>query len=309
MVDLVPADADRTARWLSDLEARMTAWFSPLGFHAQPGGRVAAWERADQRVLGLLVNDGAEVGHIAAIRRHNKVSASFFPDAAAIFDVWVDPAFRRCGLGRAARAYIEQWARELGTPVLAVRVWQDHPGVPALFADYPLRSQQMVKPLDTAPSARTGSWGWRPMRPGQEYEEWVAREITGYAADITGSGSLPAERAREAAVRSYDELLPRGLDTPGHSMCVIEDHGVTVADIWLRHGEAPGFAYVFSVEVRPEHRGHGYGRAAMLVGEDMARAGGDSCVGLNVFGHNHVAIRLYESMGYRCVEATRSIEL
>jgi GNAT superfamily N-acetyltransferase len=190
-----------------------------------------------------------------------------------------------------------------------VRVWQDDPGVAALFNQYPLRSQQMVKPIDTAPLARTGSWKYRPMRPGQEYEEWVTRQITGYAADITGSGSLPVERAREAAVRSYEELLPRGLDTPGHSICVIEDHSAPVADIWLRHGHAAGLAYVFDVEVRPEHRGHGYGRAAVLVGEDVAGAGGDAFLGLNVFGHNHVAIRLYERMGYRCVEATRSIEL
>jgi ribosomal protein S18 acetylase RimI-like enzyme len=82
-----------------------------------------------------------------------------------------------------------------------------------------------------------------------------------------------------------------------------------VADIWLRHGEASGMAYILNVEVSPEHRGHGYGRAAMLVGEDLARAGGDSFLGLNVFGHNRVAMRLYESLGYQTVEAVRAVEL
>lgn len=167
----------------------------------------------------------------------------------------------------------------------------------------------MVKLLDPASSARTGSWGYRQMRAGPEYEEWLARGITGYAADITGSGSLPAEGAREAAVRSFDGLLPQGLDTPGHGIYVIEDHGAPVADIWLRHDEAPGIAYVYNVEVRPEHRRHGYGRTAMLVGEGLARAGGDAFLGLNVFGHNHVAIRLYDSLGYQSVEAVRTIEL
>jgi ribosomal protein S18 acetylase RimI-like enzyme len=309
MVDVVPADADRTARWLSEFAARMSAWFSPLGFDGSPAGRVAAWERADQRVLGLLVNDGVSIGHVAAVRRHTNVSNSFFSDAAAIYDIWVDPAFRRCGMGQAARAYIEQWARELGTPVLAVWVWQDDPGVPLLFADYPLRSRQMVKPLGIAPSSRTGSWAYRPMKAGQEYEEWQARGILGYAAEISGSGSLSAESAREAAVRSYDELLPQRLGTRGHSIYVVEDHGAPVADIWLRHGEAPGVAYVFNVEVHPGHRGHGYGRAAMLVGEDLAREGGDSFLALNVFGHNRVAMRLYESLGYQTVEEVRAVEL
>jgi hypothetical protein len=37
-------------------------------------------------MLALLVKDGSETGHVAAIRRQTDVSASFFPDAAAILD-------------------------------------------------------------------------------------------------------------------------------------------------------------------------------------------------------------------------------
>jgi ribosomal protein S18 acetylase RimI-like enzyme len=47
----------------------------------------------------------------------------------------------------------------------------------------------------------------------------------------------------------------------------------------------------------------------MILGEQATLAAGDTYLGLNVFGHNDVAIGLYESMGYRAYDHGRSIEL
>jgi len=79
-----------------------------------------------------------------------------------------------------------------------------------------------------------------------------------------------------------------------------------VADIFLGL-DWSGIGWVNSVEVRPEHRGRGYGRAAMLVGEQKTLAGGNSLLGLNVIGHNTTAIGLYEKLGYAVVDETRTI--
>jgi ribosomal protein S18 acetylase RimI-like enzyme len=58
---------------------------------------------------------------------------------------------------------------------------------------------------------------------------------------------------------------------------------------------------VYDVEVRPEHRRAGHGRAIMLAAEDVARAEGAESIALNVFGHNHAARALYEDLGYETI--------
>lgn len=47
------------------------------------------------------------------------------------------------------------------------------------------------------------------------------------------------------------------------------------------------------------HRGGGYGRALLAAAEEELRHRGAPAVGLNVVGHNEVALRLYASSGYR----------
>ena len=44
------------------------------------------------------------------------------------------------------------------------------------------------------------------------------------------------------------------------------------------------------------------------MGEQAARAAGDTHLGLNVFRHNSIAIGLYRSMGYRGYNDLRSAE-
>jgi GNAT superfamily N-acetyltransferase len=57
-------------------------------------------------------------------------------------------------------------------------------------------------------------------------------------------------------------------------------------------------AWVYDFLVEPEYRRRGYGRAAFLAMEDKVRALGLSRIELHVFGHNHAARVLYESLGY-----------
>jgi ribosomal protein S18 acetylase RimI-like enzyme len=63
--------------------------------------------------------------------------------------------------------------------------------------------------------------------------------------------------------------------------------------------------FVFDIEIDAEHRGRGLGRAAMLAAERVVADAGRSVIGLNVFGPNRRARRLYESLGYR----TESMQL
>jgi len=61
--------------------------------------------------------------------------------------------------------------------------------------------------------------------------------------------------------------------------------------------------------VHEGYRGKGYGRAAMVIGERATLDAGDTHLALNVFGHNHIAISLYNGMGYRAYDAGRSVDL
>jgi ribosomal protein S18 acetylase RimI-like enzyme len=80
---------------------------------------------------------------------------------------------------------------------------------------------------------------------------------------------------------------------------VVAGHEV-VGALWLRVRplSTEVEAYVFDVEILPEARGRGLGRATMLAAEDAARDQRADVVRLNVFGNNVPAIRLYQSLGY-----------
>jgi ribosomal protein S18 acetylase RimI-like enzyme len=307
MLEFWPADASRERRWEDEYRGHLADRWTPIGAGGTAQSRLEGWQRASRSELALLVADGQEVGHVSLAHYRGALFGTF-DNNAVVFDLWVEPAHRRRGYGRAARTHAEAWGRAVGAHTMATAMWTDEPGLTALFADYPLRSQRMSKRVEIG-GVEPGGCTFRPMRQGAEFKAWLAREVSGYAADVADSGSDSAGSAATEAVRSYTTHLPDGLDTPANAIWVIEADGRPVADIWLKYGYEPDLSYVFAVGVRPEFRGRGYGRAAMLVGEDRARAAGDRFVGLNVFGHNQVAINLYNSLGYQFVDSTRSIPL
>ncbi|MFC7758468.1 GNAT family N-acetyltransferase [Catellatospora bangladeshensis] len=148
----------------------------------------------------------------------------------------------------------------------------------------------------------------RPMTEA-EFAAWRDGQIAEHAAELADSGSVSAADAHERAVASIAELLPGGVPADSDSFrCVVHD-GQVVGTIWLRHGFLPGTGYVFGVDVRPAYRGRGFGRAAMLVGERLTADAGEAQLALNVYGHNTVAQRLYDSLGYQVVERYHAAEL
>ena len=140
----------------------------------------------------------------------------------------------------------------------------------------------------------------RPMT-GAEFDEWLPRQVAGYAALITASGALPAQAAREKAERDTARYFANGVATPGQEVFRIMGGEVGVGWLWLGvpgPDPDPLMAWVFEIEIEAPFRGRGYGRAAMRRAEDEARARGMTSLGLNVHGQNMVARSLYESLGY-----------
>jgi ribosomal protein S18 acetylase RimI-like enzyme len=140
----------------------------------------------------------------------------------------------------------------------------------------------------------------RPMTRA-EYDEWMPRQLAGYAEQIAASGGLPAAEAWEKARRDTARTFSAGYDTPGQLLFQVLAGEQPVGSLWLAvpgPDPDPQMAWVYDIEVGEEYRGHGYGRAAMLLAENEVRSRGMTSLGLNVFGQNRVARALYESLGY-----------
>ncbi|HSO28244.1 MAG TPA: GNAT family N-acetyltransferase, partial [Anaerolineales bacterium] len=61
----------------------------------------------------------------------------------------------------------------------------------------------------------------------------------------------------------------------------------------------PPTAFIYDFVIDEAYRRRGYGRLALLALEDKAREMGIDQIALHVFGHNHAARALYESVGYQ----------
>ncbi|HET9092124.1 MAG TPA: GNAT family N-acetyltransferase [Acidimicrobiales bacterium] len=141
----------------------------------------------------------------------------------------------------------------------------------------------------------------RPMT-GDEFARDRSRLVTGYAAEHVGAGDWRPEEAEALAAEETDRLLPGGADSPGMLLRAAETaDGKPAGIIWIalehRSGSAEG-GWIYDIEVAEHLRGKGYGRALLAAGEQEAARHGVEALGLNVFGSNAVARRLYESSGY-----------
>jgi ribosomal protein S18 acetylase RimI-like enzyme len=132
-----------------------------------------------------------------------------------------------------------------------------------------------------------------------EFDEWKPRAVQRYGEQQVQAGSVAADTAQEWAAGEYAKLLPQGLNSPGHHLLIAEQVGQWIGLLWLfvHAGDQP--AFVHYVEVDPAIRGQGLGRAVMAAGKQCATEHGATSIGLHVFGHNLVARRLYDQLGYQ----------
>jgi ribosomal protein S18 acetylase RimI-like enzyme len=147
----------------------------------------------------------------------------------------------------------------------------------------------------------------------EEFEAWALPTVRGLAEDNVASGRWTRQEALELAKSQFTILLPDGLATRGQLLYTVRDaaSGGAVGTIWicLRPKADKREAFVYDFIVDAEHRGKGYGRAAMLAAAERARELGAASVGLHVFGHNTVARELYTSLGFVPTNITMSLEL
>ncbi|OKK22009.1 hypothetical protein AMK16_01865 [Streptomyces sp. CB00455] len=201
------------------------------------------------------------------------------------------------------REWAERWCAEHGAQRVEVRLT----GGAGAFGDYPVRGQNRMRVAAERPDLPPGLTVRRLTEA--EYPAWYAGEEAAYIADIVRAGALTPQQAKAKSDEDFVRYLPQGYRTPGHAFYVMEADGQAIGTAWVNHGFLPGVTFGFSLEVYEEHRGKGYGRAAMSVGEWATRQGGDEMMMFNVFGGNDVAMGLYDSTGFAVLDEVRSIDL
>jgi ribosomal protein S18 acetylase RimI-like enzyme len=308
------ASAAEIDLWKDMWQARIAAWYGRFGYSdseivALISPILARHDDLDHAAVTALTGDGGSlVGFLAVSLRAN---AS--PVVGVIDDIWVDPAHRRVGIGRAAVAHAIASCRPRAAQLELTNDPEDSSAM-SLFEGYPVRSRAMRKALSVAPEIDEGLIA-SPLAE-HEFPAWRVTEVDMYASNIVGSGALSPTAAKVLSEQTYAELLPDGLATAHNSFWTIED-GVArsskdqryVAAVWVRHRSSHDVSDVFAVTVADGMRGRGYGRAAMLVAERAALAAGNSHIALNVFSHNTPANMLYRKLGYRCVSERRFVDL
>jgi ribosomal protein S18 acetylase RimI-like enzyme len=144
-----------------------------------------------------------------------------------------------------------------------------------------------------------------------EYERWRAAAARTFGQSQVTAGNWAADDALRLAEERTAQLLPEGRATPGMLfLSGVTADGLRVGGLWIdekpRHG---GAAFLYLIEVYPEHRSAGYGRALLAAAERFLRDRGVSALELNVFGDNRVAVGLYDSAGYRVITQQMRKEL
>ena len=92
----------------------------------------------------VILDDGRPVGSLWLGPQDRR------PETGFIYDIVVDEAERNRGIGRAALAAAEDWARSVGYRALALNVLGSNPDAQRLYASvgYQVVATDMLKPLE-----------------------------------------------------------------------------------------------------------------------------------------------------------------
>lgn len=131
-----------------------------------------------------------------------------------------------------------------------------------------------------------------------DLSDWLARSTAEYVGERVAAGDT-LDEARANAEASMDRTFPRGVPAAGQLAGRLFSDGQPIGELWVgQFGTDPRRWWVWDIRIDEPFRGRGLGRKAMSLAEDLARSGGATSIGLNVFAHNTTARRLYTSLGY-----------
>jgi len=131
-----------------------------------------------------------------------------------------------------------------------------------------------------------------------EFQEFVMGGEEDYAQERSRNLETLVEDERKVARQQYAEIA-RDFETGRVRAELILVAGNRVGFMVYSYDEKKRLAYLLYIRIFEAYRRRGYARDALgLLEKDTIRLGADK-IGLNVFGDNESAKRLYEKSGYR----------
>ncbi|WP_136625295.1 GNAT family N-acetyltransferase [Dictyobacter kobayashii] len=135
-----------------------------------------------------------------------------------------------------------------------------------------------------------------------ELQSYLDFAVADYAQEHVKSGRWSEGEALALAKKQYAELLPAGVASPQQYLFTLVDpeQQRKVGILWFAIEERRGRrgAFVYDIRIEEAYRHQGYGSQAFREMEMKVRALGASQIGLHVFGHNQVALEMYQKLGY-----------
>ncbi len=135
-----------------------------------------------------------------------------------------------------------------------------------------------------------------------EFQAYLEQDIERYAQEHVRMGDWHASEALQKSREEHQQLLPDGIATKNHYLCVIEDEalGAKVGVIWFAvyDKQLQPVAFVYDFLIDEEFRRQGYGKQTLLALEAKVKQLGVDRLALHVFADNHSARALYEKSGF-----------
>lgn len=135
-----------------------------------------------------------------------------------------------------------------------------------------------------------------------EFQASLSREVERYALESARRGIWAPTSAAQASKAEFDQLLPRGRETPGFRFCEVveEPAGRRVGETWFSMREKGGVvqSWIHWLWIDPPYRRRGLARQVLNTIEQEAAKAGATRIGLYVLSENEGAVALYSAFGF-----------
>lgn len=135
----------------------------------------------------------------------------------------------------------------------------------------------------------------------EEFDQYLAYYIPDYAKDLSENYMIPFEKAMNESKELMEQLLPNKQNSEEQLVYNIysTDEDKTVGVIWYNIQSDSNKAYIYHIFIKEEFRKKGFATLVLQELEETMKSVGITSMGLNVFGTNPNAYKLYKKLGYQ----------
>lgn len=133
----------------------------------------------------------------------------------------------------------------------------------------------------------------------EEFPNYRDYFVIDYAHEIAANYGYTLDKSHAVAQRELADALPKNVSTPGNFLLCIEKRGDGVIGyLWHKLLDNDETAFILDFVLFENHRGLGYGKAALIALEKQLSQSSVEQIKLRVAFDNSPALGLYEKVGF-----------